>query len=87
LFLGTDADELGDASHRSLVVVLHVLIGEQQHVVVVTVRPPRGEVPVVGAAFDEAHPAERLDVDGTGLEEPPFEEPKRRDQRVAWVAH
>jgi len=44
-------------------------------------------VGVVRAAFDEAHPAQRLDVDRTGFEEPTLEEAVRRDQRVAWVAN
>jgi len=69
------------------VVVFHVFVGEQQHVRVVTVRPPRGEVRVVRAAFDEAHPTQRLDVDRARLEEPSLEEAVRRDERVAWVAN
>src|SRR5437762_14249936 len=45
----TEADELGDATHGSFVVVLHVFVREQQHVRVVTMRPPRSEVRVVRA--------------------------------------
>src|SRR4051812_11441037 len=83
----TEADELGDATNGCFVVVLHVFVREQQHVRVVTMRPPRSEVRVVRATFDEAHPADRLDVDRTRLEEPTLEKAIRRDERVSRVAN